>query len=249
MPRDSTGNYSLPAGTLVNTGDTVLVSQHNPAMSDIGAGLTKSLDRDGSGGMRADLDMGTYKIVNVAPGTDPDDVATVAQLGDSITVPLGAVLDYWGTTPPEGFLLCYGQEIARADYADLFAVIGTSAGAGNGSTTFNLPDYRGRAGAGKDNMGGSTAGRLTAASGVTGTTLGATGGAETHTLTSAQMPAHTHSTTGAVDIGSGFVSGGPTPFPYPFTASSPVTGSTGGGTAHNNVQPVIIANKIMKCTN
>lgn len=77
MPRDSQGNYALVPGTLVSSGDTILVSQHNPAMVDIAAALSKSLDRDGTGGMRATLNMNGFPIANVLPGVNPNDVATV----------------------------------------------------------------------------------------------------------------------------------------------------------------------------
>lgn len=56
--------------------------------------------------------------------------------------PLGTINAFGGTTAPEGWLLCQGQAISRTEYADLFAVIGTNFGAGDGSTTFNLPDMR-----------------------------------------------------------------------------------------------------------
>jgi microcystin-dependent protein len=89
--------------------------------------------------------------------------------------------------------MCYGQAVSRTTYAALFAIIGTTFGAGDGSTTFNLPDMRGRVAAGKDNMGGVAANRLTtAAGGVDGATLGSTGGTQTFTLTTAHMPAHNH---------------------------------------------------------
>jgi len=67
---------------------------------------------------------------------------------------------------PAQWYLCYGQAISRSTYASLFAVIGTAWGAGDGSTTFNLPDLRGRSLFGQDNMGGVPANRLT--SGVSG---------------------------------------------------------------------------------
>lgn len=102
----------------------------------------------------------------------------------------GVVQDFAGTTAPEGWLMCFGQAVSRTEYANLFAVIGTTYGAGNGSTTFNLPDVRGRVCAGVDNMGGTAAGRLTTAGGgVNGAAPGAVGGAQTHTLTQAQLPA------------------------------------------------------------
>lgn len=110
----------------------------------------------------------------------------------------GTVLPFAGAAAPNGWLLCYGQEVNRSDYPNLFAAIGTTFGAGDGSTTFNLPDLRGRVPAGKDNMGGTPANRLTTAgSGVDGPTLGAAGGSQAHTLTTAQMPAHAHTATDA----------------------------------------------------
>ena len=92
-------------------------------------------------------------------------------------VPSGSLQPFAGATAPNGWLMCFGQAISRTTYADLFAAIGTTHGVGNGSTTFNVPDLRGRTIAGKDNMGGSAANRLTSGnSGVAGTTLGAVGG-------------------------------------------------------------------------
>lgn len=105
----------------------------------------------------------------------------------------GTVLPFAGSTAPSGWLLCYGQAVSRTTYAVLFSVIGTTYGAGDGTTTFNLPDLRGRVTAGKDNMGGTAASRLTTAgAGIDGSTLGAAGGSQNHTLTTAQMPAHNH---------------------------------------------------------
>lgn len=74
-------------------------------------------------------------------------------------VPSGVVLPFAGTTAPAGWLFCYGQSLANASYPDLYAAIGTTYGSVDGSH-FNLPDMRGRVGAGKDDMGGTGAGRL-----------------------------------------------------------------------------------------
>lgn len=106
-------------------------------------------------------------------------------------VPLGTMLPYAGGTsaPSTNFALPYGQAISRITYASLFAIMGTTFGTGDGSSTFNLPDARGRAIFGLDNMGGSAASRITnSGSGVVGTTLGATGGAETVTMAQANLP-------------------------------------------------------------
>lgn len=99
---------------------------------------------------------------------------------------------------PAGWYECYGQAVSRTTYAAAFGVLGTTWGAGDASTTFNLPDLRGRVTAGLDNMGGSAANRLTAGvSGIAGTTLGGAGGdqatqAHNHTVSD---PTHTHALT------------------------------------------------------
>jgi microcystin-dependent protein len=110
-------------------------------------------------------------------------------------LPLGGLLPYVGSSAPNSaFVLPFGQAISRTTYATLFALTGTTFGAGDGSTTFNVIDLRGRAIFGLDNMGGSAAGRITVAGGnFDGTAIGANGGAQNQTLTSAQIPAHTHS--------------------------------------------------------
>lgn len=108
--------------------------------------------------------------------------------------PIGSSLEWNGSTLPPGYLWENGANVSRATYAALFAVIGTSFGAGDGSTTFGLPDSRGRAAIGRDNMGGTAAGRITAGlSGIAGATLGAAGGDE-------RLHAHGH---GIADPGHG----------------------------------------------
>ena len=193
-------------------------------------------------------------------------------------VETGMIFDYAGSSAPSGYLLCYGQAVSRTTYAALFAVLSTTFGAGDASTTFNLPDLRGRVIAGKDDMGGTSADRLTnQTGGLNGDTLGATGGAETHVLTEGQLAAHTHAagtiatasdgahvhsidftgvtshdTSGGGKVASG---GSSTETINAFNTQSSgahthtITGSTastGSGTAHNNVQPTIILNKIIK---
>jgi microcystin-dependent protein len=101
-------------------------------------------------------------------------------------LPVGSIQAFAGANAPTGWLLCDGSEVGRASYPDLFNTIGTIYGAGNTTTTFNLPDLRGRVPAGKDNMGGTAAGRLTAAvSGIAGTALGTAGGSQ-------NIPDHSH---------------------------------------------------------
>lgn len=157
-------------------------------------------------------------------------------------VPTGALMAYGGTAAPTGWLLCYGQAIDRTTYAGLFTVIGTAYGVGDGTTTFNLPDLRGRVTAGKDDMGGSAASRLTSTTMTPdGNTLGATGGEQTHQLTEAELAAHVHVLQLGSTGGSGFRAAN-----FQGSAGTQNTDSTGGNAAHNNVQPTQLFNYIIK---
>lgn len=266
MPRDSNGNYSLPPGYIAVTGQTVQASQHNPPLEDLASSMTGSLPRNGSAPMTGALSMGGFRATNLAAGVNSTDAATKAQ-AEAAGVPIGGIVDYAGSTAPVGWLLCYGQEVARVgNYALLFAAIGTTYGVGDGATTFNVPDLRGRVAAGKDNMGGSAASRMTAAT-VNGATLGAAGGGETHTLTAGQAPvlagttnstgAHVHADGKAVNTNAK-ADGGSDAQTFGYwvgatgnTASAgdhshTVSVNSGGGAAHPNVQPTIIMNKIIR---
>jgi microcystin-dependent protein len=180
----------------------------------------------------------------------PDAAITAAKLAVGAAFVAGMVMPFAGSSAPSGWLLAYGQDVSRTTYSDLFSAIGTTYGSGDGSTTFTLPDLRGRTVAGQDDMGGTSADRLTdQTGGLNGDTLGATGGSETHTLTEAQLPAHSHSlgTNGRVQVGNDngtaysgkWVSGSGSTITYS-------TEDTGSDTAHNNVQPTIILNYIIK---
>lgn len=147
-------------------------------------------------------------------------------------MPTGAVVPFAGASAPEGWLLCAGQAVSRATYAALFGVVGTVFGAGDGSTTFAVPDLRGRGVFGVDGMGGSAAGRVTTAiSGIDGATLGAGGGSEAvqeHTHVAAVTDGgHAH---GLAVRGNGTGTGGS---PSPAVADSAAliaTGSTATAT-------------------
>lgn len=192
-------------------------------------------------------------------------------------LPIGlGPLPWCGTVAPSKWLLCNGQAVLRANYGDLwtFAAAEIAAGNalftnGNGTTTFTVPDLRGRVPAGKDGV----AGRLTSATMTPdGNTLGATGGAQTETLSQANLPAATL-TTSITDLGHAhtvgpssltsvsYTAGGTstgnlqtttaTGSPANQAAASNTTGITastalgGAGTAHVNVQPTLITNYII----
>jgi microcystin-dependent protein len=132
----------------------------------------------------------------------------------------------------------------------LFSVIGINHGAGDGTTTFNLPDLRGRVPVGLDNMGAGAASRITGSlpNGSTNpsTTLGGTGGEQKHQITVAELASHNHSsgTDAFVEAGGGLSAGGSgSASNWGFVGT---TANTGGDTPHNNVQPSIFLNYIIR---
>lgn len=126
-------------------------------------------------------------------GTDWTNIATE----EDNSISAGTIVAYAGATAPDGWMLCSGIAISRSTHATLFAAIGTTYGVGNGSTTFNLPDLRGRTIFGRDNMDGTAADRLTSTFGIDGTTLGAKGGLPYTSLATTNMASHNHTFTGS----------------------------------------------------
>lgn len=286
MPRDDSGNYSLPPGSEAVTGTTIQASTHNTPLADIAQALTGSLARNGSGPMLAPLKLvdGTLAAPAMAFNSETGTgliltgngigfvkggvlIAEIGSGGFTAGVPVGAGMDFWGTTAPAGWIFAYGQALSRTTYAALFDKFGTTFGPGNGTTTFNVPDKRGRSSFGKDDMGGTSANRITNQSGGwEGDTLGAAGGAQTHSLTSAENGPHDHSGT-AVAVGdhahsvnasgtNAQVSTAQQNVTVP-VASNNNTGnagahghtlsinSSGSGSAHNNLPPGISCNYII----
>jgi microcystin-dependent protein len=143
----------------------------------------------------------------------------------------GQIILFGSATPPLGYLSCDGSAVSRTTFSDLFAVIGTSYGVGDGSTTFNVPDLRGRT-----PIGNGTGAGLTARS------IGQSGGEQSHVLTTSEMPAHFHTLQGGNTVtllglaGTGGVNG----FTGTGTRNSTdvsVTNMQGAGATHNNMQP------------
>lgn len=190
-------------------------------------------------------------------------------VGSAAFVPLAAGMDFWGpTAPSSAFAFPTGQAISRTTYATLFSLIGTTYGAGDTTTTFNLPDKGERVSI----MKVSSASRMTSTYfGGNSTVLGSTGGSQSHTLTTAELAAHNHGVTegvghqhfaaagaGVAKAGSstgGYTTGG-TGAPQgsvdlsTISTSLNTTGITidnaGSGNAHAIVQPTIVCNYIMR---
>jgi len=161
-------------------------------------------------------------------------------------VPSGVLSPFAGSSAPAGWLLCDGSAISRSSYAALFSTIGTVYGAGDGTTTFNLPDLRGRVAAGKDNMGGTAANRLTpsSAAALNGSALGAAGGSQQHQLIVAELASHGHDVNVGETPASAVTPGGVAIHQYLYYGA--VALPTGGDQPHNNVQPTLILNYIIK---
>lgn len=156
------------------------------------------------------------------------------QLLSQIGEPTGSIKAWPAASAPLGYLLADGSAVSRSTYAALFALISTTYGTGDGATTFNVPNLKGKVIVGYN----SAETEFDA--------LGETGGAKTHTLTIPEMPAHTHG-----NKGNSAATGGGYMVPQQLNATTDVafsnsTASTGGGGAHNNLQPYIALNYIIK---
>jgi microcystin-dependent protein len=155
-------------------------------------------------------------------------------------LPVSTLTGFAGSVEPSGWLFCDGRSLATTGtYAALFAAIAYSYGGAGAS--FNIPDLRGRALVGKDNMGTTGAANrvTTGGSGINGVVLGAAGGEQSHTLTIAEIPSHGHTYPWwSGSSGGGTGSGGGN--------NTGTTANTGGGGAHNNMQPTLISNWIIK---
>lgn len=257
MPYDSNGNATITRNKAV-TGQTVQAAQVNTPFDDVQSMLSQVLLRSGVAPMTGPLNMNGFKITGVPEATAPSDLVTLSQL--QAAAPIGSVLSFAGSTPPAGWMLCAGQAVSRAAFSSLFNVIGTSFGSGDGTTTFNVPDCRGRVIAGKDDMGGTDATRLSFF-GTIAKTIGGAFGAATHLLTAGQMPRHSHGVNDPSHVHAGVQNSTqstgrstatdqpPAVFSYGNTAPA-FTGisiqESGNNEVHNNTQPTIIFNMIIR---
>ena len=148
--------------------------------------------------------------------------------------PIGAIMPYAGTSAPSKYLICDGSAVSRTTYEALYSIIGTRYGNGDGSTTFNLPNLKGRTIVGRDLLQSDFH------------EIGATGGEKVHLLTVNEIPSHNHDINIPKmlysDVSSGSVLGGESIVGQ----TTHQTGNTGGGQAHNNMQPYIVLNYIIR---
>ena len=184
---DLTGTYPNPA-IVTNAVTTPKISDDavtNPKLANMPDATVKGRPVGAGAGDPVDLTGAQLLAILTAAGMTP-----------ATGLEPGTIVDYAGIALPPKYLWPNGQAVSRTTYAALFANLQTAHGAGDGSTTFNIPDVCGCVVVGRDNMGGAAKGRLTlAGSGIDGTVLGARGGSESTTLTLAQMPVHAHGVT------------------------------------------------------
>lgn len=290
--RDDISGTLVTAGT--STAYTVTTNQiittrtgHSPMLAiipHVTSGASPTLNEDSQGALPIRGETGVALDAGVLIAGTPYVVVLNAAKTEFLlhgyytqptSVPIGVMLPYVGSAAPSSlYALPYGQAVSRTTYATLFALSGTSFGAGDGSTTFNLPDIRGRTIFGQDNMGGTAANRITnAGSGIVGTTRGATGGAQNASISQANLPNYTLPDTFSISAGSShshLVSAragalaGSNGVPISsdgggslVTASSgtesshthPLTGSVtsgGSGTAFNKMPPAVISPFILR---
>jgi microcystin-dependent protein len=169
--------------------------------------VNPTLPNDGEDADAVDISGPILAILSVLNGhIDEDNLedggVILSKLATSVAnalVPVGSILPYGGSSAPNSsWLLCYGQAVSRSTYSSLYAILGDLYGSGDGSTTFNLPDLRGRVPVGLDNMGGSAANRIqrtttisTTNASATATPASMTGLAVGMKIVSANVPAGT----------------------------------------------------------
>lgn len=171
------------------------------------------------------------ELQTTAKALDGKITAAQKEVGDVLTkaVPIGAILIWPTIAPPNGWLICNGSTLNRTGYPDLFKVIGTKYGEPS-SSTFSLPNLSQRVPVG---VGGTFQ-------------LGGQGGEITHTLTTSEMPSHAHG------VGGNIVNRADGSSPFRELAAGAAGGSNstsayaGGSQPHNNLQPYLVLNYIIK---
>lgn len=195
------------------------------------------------------------QIFSLIASNFSDHQARLNDLENFVTpIATGTITRYPAGSVPTGFLTCDGAAVSRATYQELFSKIGTTYGSGDGSTTFNVPDCRGKVSIG--------AGQGV---GLTNRVVATTVGANTHSLNNNEMPSHTHAKLGdshshtfsdtgdnasinnglrLVTANAGALFGGDAPVQTVTTGI--LTQTQGSGTAHNNMQPYVVVQMVIK---
>jgi len=204
------------------------------AIQDLVVGTERVIADFGPGGM------GINKRYTQGGLDVAGDIFTDGELrhrGNFPVEPVGVIHMFAGATAPAGFLICDGSPVSRTTYAALFTAIGTLYGVGNGTSTFNLPDFRGRGAMGKDATTDFD-------------TLGKTGGEKKHTQTVAEMPKHGHSldmnTAGYTGGAAGNIHFGNGAATHPAYFTGGANSLTGGDTPFNVLDPYVTVNFIIK---
>lgn len=228
----------------LNPADGVRKQEFDASISGL---QTSYVARDGSLAMQGNLQMGGNQITGLPTTAYPNLAGDAvpksyvdAGLAAIAAVPAGTVSPFAGAVVPTGWVLCDGRSLVTTQFSALFAAIGYTFG-GSGST-FNVPDMRGRTVVGMDDYGAlSSAGAANRLTNVAADARGGVLGSESHTLTTAELPAHSHAFTdkylasGSGGALFGITSPASTASIYATVAST--TDATGNGSAHNNVQP------------
>ena len=210
---------------LLNKADITSVYTKEETATVINNAIANKADKtyvDGALGLKADKE-DTYTKSEI---DDMFDNPTIT--GD--TYPIGAIAPFAGVTTPQNWLLCDGREVSREVYSELFAIIGTTWGAGDGSTSFNLPDLRNRmpVGAGDDY------------------TLASKGGEKEVILTIDQIPPHDHKDGKLNDAIGGTAGSRSAVIVHDSENGTIPTTKTGGGQPHNNMPPYVGSYYIIK---
>ena len=238
---------AIGANASVNASNKIQMGDGNVTAVQLGTGTNVTLETGLvkiTGGTPGEGKVLTSDAAGLASWTSPTPAQQV--LTGSITSFAGANLP-----PSSGYLICDGSAVSRTTYANLFLVIGTTYGSGDGTTTFNLPDLRGRT------IIGTGQGIA-----LTNRTLASTGGEEAHTLSVNEMPSHNHSITDPghnhlfsknLEVTRTSSNGNDYVTKMSFANISTSTATTdisidnsGGGQAHNTMSPYISLNYIIK---